>query len=382
MVVIQVIIFFLLFLSVGYTVYGSYCTWVFFQERNGRERTDQPLPPVSVLKPLADAEEIDLQNLGSFCVQDYPVFEIIFALPGNGDRLVLLLEELKARFPQRDILWAIAESDRGPNHKIGNLIGAVQKARYPIMVISDSDMRVPPGYLTQVVQTFLQERVGLVTSLYRNTRLRNTFAALEALTVQTHFIPNVLFDRKVEGLTYAFGATLCTSKEILHNLGGIEVLLDFLADDYQMGNKVHRRGYHIDLSRCLIDQISGTRTFRNYIRHQLRTGITQRVCRPWGYFASSMTHQVSIALLFLLVQGFSLVASGLFLFICVIRIVSGGVVNYTVIHNREVTRYLWLIPLNDLMNSLIWLLSLFMNTVHWKGRRFRILKGGRMVELS
>jgi ceramide glucosyltransferase len=379
---VRILLLFLLILSVGYALFGAYCTWVFFQKGRGGESPTQPLPPISVLKPLADAGGIDLENLSTFCVQDYPVFEIIFALPANSGPSIILLEKLKARFPQRNIRWVSADQDRGPNYKIGNLIGAVRKAGHPILVISDSDMRAPPCYLRHVVGAFLQEKVGLVTSLYRNARIDNIPAALEALTVQTHFMPHVLFDRKVEGLSYAFGATLCTSKEILQNLGGIKVLLDFLADDYQMGNRIHGMGYRVALSPCLMDQVSGTKTLRDYLRHQLRAGITHRACRPWGYFASGVTHQVFIALLFLLAERFSLLGAGVFLLTCSIRITSAAVLNRTAVRNREITRYLWLTPLNDLINTLIWLLSLFMNIVYWKGRRFRVLKGGRMVELS
>lgn len=387
MEVIRLLVLSLLIVSVGYALFGAYCTWDFFQgdhEHGGQKDGGdpaRPMPPISVLKPLANAGGIELEILSSLCVQDYPVFEILFALPSNADRLVPALEELKARFPSRDIRWVVADPGRGPNYKIGNLIGAVQEARYPTLLISDSDMRVPPDYLTQVAAAFLQEGVGLVTSLYRNTGLCDSLAVLEALTVQTHFIPHVLFDRKVEGLTYAFGATLCTSKQILAKLGGLEVLLDFLADDYQMGNRIHRMGYRVKLCRCLIDQVSGPRTFGDYLRRQLRAGITQRVCRPWGYFASAVTHQVSIALLFLLVQGFSPAAAGVFLLVCALRITGAALLNRTAIRHRELTRRMWLIPLNDLATTLLWLLSLFRNTVHWQGRRFRLLKGGRMVEI-
>jgi ceramide glucosyltransferase len=370
----------LVVLSTGYAVYAAYCTWAFFRPKESTRGGNSALPPVSVIKPVAGIEDGCRENFMSFCLQDYPVFELVFALPRKSDALIVLLEELKTRFPRVDMDWVFADSNKGPNYKVGNLIAAVSKAKHSVLVMSDSDMRVGTQYLKQTVIPFLQERAGLVTALYRNVHLGSLCAALQALSVQTIFVPNVLFSRKVEGMSYAFGATLCTSKDILSSLGGIESFLDYLADDYQMGHRIHEKGYDIHLSRALIDQFSQTRTFREFFFQQLRAGITQRVCRPVGFLGSILTHQVSLALLFLLVEGFSSASWVLFVSVCGIRILSAGLLNRTTIHNRELSRYLWLIPFNDLMNTLIWLLSLFTDTVRWKERRFRVLQGGKMVE--
>jgi ceramide glucosyltransferase len=335
-----------------------------------------------VIKPVAGMEEGYQENFSSFCRQDYPVFELVFALPPKSEAIIHLLEELRSRFPGVAVNWVVADSNRGPNYKVGNLIGAVNTAKHSILVISDSDMRVGSDYLKQAVIPLLQERAGLVTSLYRNINPGRLCGALQALTVQTVFVPNVLFSRKVEGMSYAFGAMLCTSKDILASLGGIEIFLDYLADDYQMGHRIHEKGYDIHLSHDLIDQVSQTRTFNQYFFQQLRAGITQRVCRPLGYIGSGLTHQVSLALLLLLVERFSFGAWALFASVCGIRILSAAFLNSTTIHNKELNRYFWLVPFNDLVNTLVWLLSLFTDTVHWKGRKFRVLKGGKMVEVT
>jgi ceramide glucosyltransferase len=380
--VVGLLLFFLVLLSTGYAVYAAYCTWAFFQTNERMEPEDTDLPPVSVIKPVAGMEEGYLENFMSFCVQDYPVFELVFVLPPGSDALIHLLEELKSRFPRVDMVWVFADSNRGPNYKVGSLIAAVKKAKYSVLVVSDSDMRVETQrYLRQTVAPFLQRRVGLVTALYRNNHLTGLFAGLQALTVQTVFVPNVLFSRKVEGMSYAFGATLCTSKEILASLGGMEIFLDYLADDYQIGSGIHEKGYEIYLSHAMIEQISQTKTFKQYFSQQLRAAITQRVCRPLGYLGSLLTHQVSLALLVVVVERFSLSSWVLFATVCAVRILSTSLLNGTTIHNRELNRYLWLIPFNDLMNTLIWLLSFMTDTVRWKERRFRVLKGGKMVEL-
>jgi ceramide glucosyltransferase len=360
MQIMDLVLFVLVLVSAGYGVYATYCTWAFFRTNKNPGPEVPVLPPVSVIKPVAGMEEGYLENFVSFCQQDYPVFELIFAFPPKRDALVHLLEGLKARFPQVDM----------------------KKAKHSVLVMSDSDMRVGTQYLKQTVTLFLHKRTGLVTALYRNIHSRGLWAALQALTIQSVFVPNVLFSRKVEGMSCAFGATLCTSKDILESLGGIESFLDYLADDYQMGHRIHEKGLEILLSHDLVDQVSRTRTFKQYFLQQLRAGITQRVCRPLGYLGSVLTHQVSLALLFLLVERFSPLSWVLFMTVCGIRIFSAGLLNTTTIRNRELSRYLALIPLNDLMNTLFWSLSLFTGTVRWEERKFRVFKGGKMAEFQ
>jgi ceramide glucosyltransferase len=379
---ITTLLLFLISLSLGYIFYATFCTWIFFKRnRQGRKDSGKPLPPVSVIKPVLGLEDGTLENFTSFCDQDYPDYEVIFSLSQEEELMICLLENLKKFFPKRNIRWIISNQNRGPNYKVGNLIGAVQEAKYEILAVSDGDMRVDRTYLRQVVGLLLQERVGLVTCLYRGTHIQNIFSGLLSLTVQTDFIPNVLLDHRLEGISYAFGATILTTKEVLASFGGLGTLQEYLSDDYQIGNQVHKKGYRICLSPQLVDHIFFTKNAKEYCLHHLRWAITQRVCRPIGYLASIITRGVFLALLFLILKGFSAAAVALFLFMCGFRVLSVIFINKAAIHNDEVTRYFWLIPINDLFNSIIWFLSLFINTVHWKNRQFRVLKRGRIVEL-
>jgi ceramide glucosyltransferase len=378
------LIFLLTILALGYHLYSVYCTLILFRLRKeGEDRVvDAFLPPVSVLKPVAGLEEGYRENFVSFCNQNYPEYEIVFALSDPSDPVISLLEELKREFPDNKVRWVVAENNRGPNYKVGNLIRAFREARHDVLLFNDSDMRVGPDYLSKVVTSFLPEEVGLVTCLYRSTHIGNLPAALHALTVQTGFVPSVAVAQKVEDLSYAFGATICTSREVLSRCGGLEPLLEYLADDYQMGNRVHSKGYSVVLSPLMLDDICGRRSFGGYFHHQLRWAVTQRVCRPGGYFASLITHATFLGLVLLAVEGFSPFGWTLFLFICAFRILGSAWLNRRIFHNREIDRYLYLVPLNDLLNTGIWFLSLFHRTVRWKSRRFRVLAGGRMAETA
>ncbi len=376
------LIFLLTALALGYHFYSLYCALILFRHRKeGADGAVGALPPVSVLKPVTGFEEGYRENFLSFCNQDYPEYEIVFALSDPADPVIPLLEELRREFPDNKVRWVVTENNRGPNYKVGNLIRALREARHEVLLFNDSDMRVGPDYLRKVVTSFLPQEVGLVTCLYRSTHIRNIPAALHALTIQTGFVPSVAVAQKVEDLSYAFGATICTSRDILYRCGGLEPLLEYLADDYQMGNRVHSKGYSVVLSPLLVDDVCGRRRVGDYFLHQLRWAVTQRVCRPGGYFASLVTHLTFLGLALLAVEGFSPFGWTFFLSICAFRILSSAWLNGRIFFNREIVRYLWLIPVNDLLNTGIWFLSFFHRTVRWKSRRFRVLPGGRMAEM-
>jgi ceramide glucosyltransferase len=381
MTVISLIFLPAVILSLCCLFLATYCTRNFFKtKRKPRERPEPEWPPVSIIKPVAGAADTALENALSFCDQDYPSYEVVFCSSRAGAHPSPLLKALQGRFPNRDIRWVTVDENKGPNYKVGNLVGAVREARNAILVISDSDMRVDSTYLRQVLTDFMQENVGLVTCLYRGVRIPNLFTALQALFIQTDFVPNVLLGHRLEGISYSFGATICTTKEILAGFGGLELLLPYLADDYQIGNRVHKKGYAVRLSPYLVDDVSRIASFREYFLHHLRWAITQRVCRPFGYFASGITYSVALAFLFLIGDWFSPPALTLFLCVCTARILTAAYLNRTAIQNDAITRYLWLIPGKDLLNFAIWVLSLFVNTVYWQGRTFRVRRGGQMVE--
>ncbi len=373
----------LVLIALTYYLLSTYCTWAFFRTGKRPElKSDQKLPPVSIIKPVAGAESDTLENFVSFCNQDYPEYEILFAVSHPDDPAVPILAALKERFPHQDIHWVVVKDNPGPNYKVGNLIAAINRTKYNVMVISDSDMRVEPTYLQQVVTTFLQEKAGLVTCLYRGINITGIPSALQALTIQADFIPNVLLDHHFQGISYGFGATLCTSKEILSRIGSLESLRHYLADDYQLAHRIHQQGYRVVVCPYLVDHVSSMKSFRHYFMHQLRWAITQRVSRPAGYTASFITHGVSLAVLLLLVSGGSWEALAILALVLGVRYSSVTYLNHRIIGNREIRRFFWLIPLKDLSHSVIWLLSLGMNTVRWHRRHFQVLKDGKMVELQ
>ncbi len=383
--------------SLFYYLASTWCVLDFFVRDEGKdgggERKSGPaarpesarqaavqFPPVSVIKPVAGAEPGHLENFVSLCNQDYPRYEIVFSTSDANDPALAVVEELKERYPDRDIRWVLTRNNRGPNYKVGNLISAIGEARYDTLVINDSDMRFEPDYLQRVVGGLLRDGVGVVTCLYRGVGIRSIPAALQSLFIQTDFIPNVLLGRKLEGISYGFGSTICTTRTMLKAIGGLEPISEYLADDYQIANRIHRLGYSVHLPALLVDHVSTVGSFRDYFLQHLRWGITQKASRPGGYAASIVTHGTTLATLLLILSGFSFASAALFLLVLGVRFLTFAFINRAVVHNDEIMRYAWLLPLKDLLNSAVWLLSLLTSTVRWRHRRFRLLPDGKMVE--
>ena len=382
--IVDIVFIALILLSVGYYLLSTHYSIVFFTEKKKQfpQSSAAQLPPVSIIKPITRAEVGHIINFISFLKQDYPFFEVVFSFSKGDDIVIPALENLKDRFPTRNIRWVLTDENWGPNYKVGNLQAAIREAKYDIVIMSDSDMSVRPDYLRTVVGSLQQDGVGIVTCLYRGVQICNYPQALHGLTIQSDFIPNVIMGYKIEGISYAFGATICTSKTILNKLGGLDQIKEYLADDYQIGQLVHQNGYEVKLSEYLVDHVSAPERFWDYFSHQLRWAITQRVSRPWGYLASVITQGVALSALFMIIKGFSPLAAMLFGSTLTVRLACFNLLNRSVIRNTELVRYIWLIPLKDLLNSFIWLLSLFINEVRWKHRKFRVLKGGKMYELE
>jgi ceramide glucosyltransferase len=367
--------------SLLYALVSASFTASFFVRRRPVRGDGAPLPPVSIVKPLAEADETDLENLRTFCDQDYPEYEIVFCLSQDERCIIPLLERLRRDFPGRAIRWVVLQGNPGPNRKVAKLAGGIEGAANGIVVLSDGDTRVGRSYLRDIVSEFLQEELGLVTCLYRGVHVRDLRSGLQALSIQTDFVPNVLFDQRIEGISYAFGATLCTTKKILASIGGFEGLQGYLADDYQLGNRIHRKGHRIRLSPYLVDHVISRDTLKGHFLQRLRWAVTYRVSRHRGYLASFITHGVSLSLALFMADGLSSRAAMLLALLCAVRILSFLYLNARVFRNREITWHSLLVPFNDLLITVFWFLSLFVRTVTWRGRRFRVFKSGRILEL-
>jgi ceramide glucosyltransferase len=365
--------------ALGYQLYSLVAVIAFFARENPPTGCQ---PPMTIIKPLKGADEGLYENLASFCCQRYPQFQLVLAVASPDDPAVAVVRRLQNRFLSVDITLVINDASYGANLKVANLINACNVARYNIVAISDSDVRVETDYLTRLASYFADPGVGLVTNLYRNSAAATPAAALEALGFTLEMVPNVIVAERLEGLTFALGASMACRRQAIDAIGGLQVLADYLADDYQLGNRIAKAGWQVVLSPHFVESVSAGESILTVLARQLRWCRTMRVSRPGGYFASVVKEPLTAVIAVFAVCGTSPPAAAAVVGLYLVRIVAALLLSRLIVKDRLLPLYLWLLPLRDLASNATWLLAFCGNRVSWRGDRFRIRAGGKMEQLQ
>jgi len=343
-----------------------------------RVRPAPPYPPVSILKPLKGTDPEMYENFHSHCVQEYPEYEIIFGVSDPADPAIRLVEQLKSEFPQHAIRLVECPQQLGANTKVSNLCQMLPHARYDHLIVNDSDIRVEPDYLRRVMAPLADSSTGLVTCLYRGVAVSTLGSLLEALGIGTDFCPGVLVARQLEGIKFALGSTMAFRRRDLAAIGGFESLADYLADDYQLGQRFAGLGLKVELSEVVVETFLPRYTMREFVDHQLRWARAVRDSRFWGYLGLGISFGLVWALLTLLLAGGAAWAWGLLAATAAMRIALVFVVAGQVLHGRRVIRWVPLIPFRDAVAMLVWLMSFAGHTVSWRGEVYK-LDGGKLL---
>jgi ceramide glucosyltransferase len=338
-------------------------------------------PPVTILKPVKGIDAESYENFASFCRQAYPAFQMVFAVASADDPVVPVIERLRHDFTDTDIDLVVDGTIHGPNYKVCNLINAYPRAKHELLIVCDSDIRVGERYLREVCAPFADPAVGLVTSLYRSPGVAGMACALEAMGFTVEMVPNVMVALRLEGLSFALGASMAVRREALEGIGGFAALVDYLADDYQLGNKVHRAGWRLELSGYFVESVMHREGLATVLSRQLRWARTMRVSRPGGYFASGLTQPFPAAFLALAVSCWSASGAAAALLLYAVRSLVALRFSRRYLRDGIFPRWLWLLPLRDLFAFLTWGLAFAGQRVRWRGHLYRLLPGGRLAEL-
>jgi ceramide glucosyltransferase len=331
-------------------------------------------PHVTILKPLCGAGGRLYESLRSFCEQDYPHYQIVVGVRSADDPAVTVVYRLMAEYPTLDLRLVVSDRLAGANPKVSNLANLYEAAKYDILVVADSDIRVGPDYLRTVVAPLEDREVSLVSCLYRGIADRNVWATLGAMFINEWFYPSALVGERLEGVAHAFGATMVCRRETLERIGGFGALAAYLADDYRLGQLITRDGGRVVIARYVVDTAVTAATFRDLFLHELRWARTYRTARPLGYFFSVVTLALPIAIFGALVGG--PVAAAVLL----LGIRLAGSVMFSRDLELPVTwRHLCLVPVRDTLSLAVWALSFLGRTVYWAGHRFRVDKDGKLT---
>lgn len=364
--------------SSAYWLAASWCM-VAFRRRPGCRSTFAP--HVTVLKPLCGAGGHLYESLQSFCAQEYPDYQVVVGVRDADDPAVKVVYRLMAEYPQLDLRLVVSDRPVGANPKVSNLANLYEAAKYDILVVADSDIRVGPDYLRAVVAPLEDPEVGLASCLYRGIADRRLWATLGAMFINEWFFPSALVGARLEGVNHAFGATMVFRRETLERLGGFVALAPYLADDYRLGQVVAAEGGRVVISRYVVDTAVTATTLRGLFLHELRWARTYRTARPLGYFFSVVTLALPICLLGLVVT--KAAAASLLGAFVLLSVRLGGAVVFSRTLDLPVTgRCLCLVPFRDALSLAVWALSFLGRTVHWGGQQFRVDREGRLLPVA
>jgi ceramide glucosyltransferase len=346
-------------------------------------------PGVTILKSLKGVDPGMLQAFRGHCRQNYNGdYELLFGVSAAEDPAADMVRQLQEEFPERAIRLVVCPERLGTNGKVSTLVQLLPHARHDFLLINDSDITVSPRYLERVMACFVsagnrrkaaQKEVGLVTTLYRGRAHETMASRFEALGIATDFQCGVLLDKLISGgLAYGLGATLAVRREALQKIGGLEVLVNHLADDYELGARVARAGYRVELSTEVVETSVPAYRWRGFVEHQLRWSRTVRDASPGGYIGLLFTHGFAWALLNVVTSGLSPLSLWLLGMSFFLRLALAMTVGSRVLEDHQVLPALALLPVRDVVALGVWVAGFAGSTIVWRGERF-VLKDGTLL---
>lgn len=371
---------FLGFAAIPFVYYflALYSSVRFFREARKANRTLDYAPPVSNLKPIRGLDNDAYENFASFCTQDYPDYELLFAI-GDGDEAVLeVIERLKREFPQRSIRVLHVAGHTAANDKVVKLVRLVAEARNEVLVINDSDVRARPDYLRNVVAPLRDAKVGAVTCLYVSTHETNFVQRFQSIGMICDFFPGIMVAWQLDGVKFAFGQTIVTTKKHLNGFGGYAAIQNRPADDLLVGRLVAEQGFKVVLLPYAVETVADFRSLKEFFFKRLRWMTVMRHMRPWGHSGLVFTQGLAWSLAAVAVHPTAKVAS-LYLggYLCV-RTTMTWLIGVWGLKQKGVWKKMALVPLWDAWALMTWILSFGRRSIRWRDINYRIRRGTLM----
>jgi ceramide glucosyltransferase len=357
------------------------CAWDFFSKPAQPEAGSPYTPPISVLKPVRGVDREAYENFASFCRQDYPEYEVLFSASDADDPAIPVIERVIRDHPERQLRLLVGAPALGMNSKVNQLCRLVKEARYELLAISDSDVRVEPDSLKQVAAPFRDPQVGAVTALFRANVKGGIVSQLDAMGAAEDF-SGTLIARRFEGMKFTLGTTMATTRPRLAEIGGFEALVDYHADDFELGKRIAAHGYRVELLRQPMWMVFPQRSLGEFLRHELRWMIGMRNIRPLGHLGMLFTHGLPWALAAAAVAPSRWLAALFLIAYLALRLAMSWTIGVRGLKDPVARRGVWLIPLRDALTFLVWLASFASNRIRWRGLEFKVEKGILVPVLS
>lgn len=366
--------------SVGYLVFALSAVELFNHKRKKSNPTHDFQPAVSILKPVYGLDPELIENLRSFCKQDYPEYQVVFGVQDKNDPAIPTIEKVIKEFSHINVSYIIDSRIYGTNHKVSNLINIYPAAKHDYLLIADSDMRVPANYLSEVMAPFADAETGAVTCLYSGSARGKLASSLNAMFINGWFLPSVLISKMIQPIKFCLGATMIVRRDLLDKIGGFKSLSDYLADDYMLGKLISDLGYKIHLSDFIVENIVEEASLKDLFLHELRWARTLRRVEPWGYIFTFLTDTFVISILTGIT--FYLTTRNLNLsLIPVLLVLMARIMLH--VRTKSITGStsagsIWLIPLRDFLSFSIRIISFTGTSIHWRNNAFNVDQSGLM----
>jgi ceramide glucosyltransferase len=363
-------------------------------------------PALTLLKSLKGADAATEDCLRSWFAQDYGgAVQILFGVVSADDPVCDIVRRLMGEFPERDAQLVVCPTLIGPNAKVSKLAELEKFAKHDVFVVSDADVRVPADFLANAVAPLRAAETGLVNCFYRLANPTTLAMQWEAIAINADFWSQVLQSQTLKPLDFALGAVMLVRRKCVAEIGGFKSLADCLADDYQLGNRIARRGHRIVLSAMVVECWDPPMGWRAVWKHQLRWARTIRVCQPVPYFFSILSNAGFWALLWFILGlaktihtshihfsstrhvfdvwdlnlHIGLLCGGLFL---LARMGIASNLQRRLNPSSKPLRYFWLVPIKDVLQAAIWLCAFVGNRIEWRGQVYRLRRDGTLAEVE
>jgi ceramide glucosyltransferase len=365
-----------------YYLIALYSTWQFFRRgaRPGAPSREFA-PPVSNLKPVRGLDPDAYENFASFCRQDYPDYELLFCVGEESDPIIPVIEKLKRDFPDRPIRILFGSGGKGSNDKVVKLAHLVSQAQNEVVVISDSDVRVRPDYLRSVVAPLANPEVGAVTCFYVQIEDKTFTDNLQTIGMFSDFYAGILVARELDGVKFALGPTIATTRTALASFGGYQAIQFRPADDLLVGRLIAEQGYKVELSHYAISTVADYASIRDLLHKRMRWVVVMRHMRPWGHLGLLLTQGLPWSLAAIAVSPSAAVALGYFGTYLFLRFAMTWLVGVWGLKQASLWKKFALIPVWDAVAFSIWLVSFGRNSIRWRDGQYYI-RNGQLVPVT
>ncbi len=370
------------FLAIAAVPFVYYLIAIFSSWRYFRQPVSEPdasfAPPVSILKPIRGLDPDARENLASFCRLDYPEFEIVFCVDPDDEAVLSVLAELTADFPQCRIRVLYGSGRVAANDKVAKLARLVNDAAHEVVVISDSDVRVRPDYLRRMTAPLRDPRVGAVTCFYVPTEVATWTDHLQSVGMMSDFYAGILVAWQLDGVKFALGPTIATTRARLNGFGGYPELENRPADDLLVGRLIAEQGFEVVLLNYSIQTVCDYESLRDLLYKRLRWIVVMRHMRPWGHLGLLLTQGLPWALAAVAIHPSASVAIGYLGGYIGLRVVMTWIIGIHGLRESRLWKQMPLIPVWDAVSFAIWLTSFGRNSIRWRGADYYI-RDGRLV---